>query len=427
MMAKKGILALLIACMLLGVSQFAAAGQKKLTLWSHWADEENKKDFIASAVELFKKDNPDFDVELVWYQKTQLITSLAAALESGSGPDIFYLEPKNTGYVPYVDMGIMYDISSFVDKYIEDWAIPFSKDGDMTYLLPLEASMCMLYYNKDLLAQSNVTVPASNSMTLEQFAEAAKKIKAAGFTPLSAGTMDRNYVAAILIEPIILRDIGLEAWQGIATGKTAWTDPGVVRSLKYIEQLFKDGAYPAGVASIKLGESHGLFFGGKYAIFPMKTFFGGRAFVPEDKGGMPANFPLGIMDLPTVEGGKGNDYNYIQIIGSFGVNAASAYPEKAAELLAKMGSREMADSWMANVKVQTGLKTGELVTDDQYLMDMGKVENASTLVAGPMFLGMDNSYMDVYLQLSSALVAGQVDADAMIAKLEEARKKVAGK
>lgn len=425
MLSRKGVLASLIACLLLGCCGTAFAAQKKLTLWSHWSDEENKKAFIMKAVELFRADNPGFDVEVVWYQKTQLITSLAAALESGTGPDIFYLESKKTGYVPYVDNGIMYDISKYVDQYIEDWALPFAKDGDTTYLLPLEACMPMLYYNKDILKQAGVDVPESNSLTLDQFEDAIGKIRAAGFTPLSAGTMDRGYVAAILIDPVILRMAGIEAWQGIASGKTAWTDPDIANGLKYIEKIVKAGAYPAGVASIKLGESHGIFFGGKYAMFPMKTFFGGRAFVPEDKGGMPKTFPLGIMDLPSVPGGKGNGCNYIEIIGSFGVNAASENPGKAAELLVKMAGKDMANLWMSRVKVQTGLKSDSAGADDPYLADMARVQNASTLVAGPMFLGMEPSYMDVYLQLSTALVAGQIGADAMIQKLEEARKRFA--
>ncbi len=424
---KKGML-ILVAIGLLAAcaGRGAAAAEKKLTLWSHWADEDNKKEWVMKAVNDFKKANPDFKVDVVWYQKTQLITSLAAALESGTGPDIFYLEPKNTGYAPYVDNGVMYDISKYVDPYIEDWAMVFAKEGDMTYLLPLEASMPMMYYNTDVMKQAGVTVPASNSFTLEEFEDAVKKIKAAGFTPMSAGTMDRNYVAAILIDPIVLRTIGLEAWQGIATGKTAWTDPGVVSSLKYMERIVKEGAYPAGVSSIKLGESHGLFFGGKYAMFPMKTFFGGRAFVPEEKGGMRKDYPLGIMDMPTVTGGKGNGINYIQIIACYGVNAASQYPEKAAELLTKMCTKEMTSLWINNVKVQTGLKSDASGSSDPYIQAMEKVSSGSKLVAGPMFLGMEPSYMDVYLQTSTALVAGQISADDMIKKLEDARKKFAG-
>ncbi len=427
MALKRWSFPLLLAGLLLCWSALGVAGQKKLTIWSHWADEDNKKNFVLKAVDLFKQDNPDFAVEVIWYQKTQLITSLAAALEAGTAPDIFYLEPKIAGYVPYVDNGVLYDISKWVDPLVDDWAKPFIKDNGMTYLLPLESYMPVLYYNKDIMNQAKVAIPASNAFTLDEFSDAVAKIKAAGFTPISAGTMDRDWCAAIMVDTLLLRDAGLEAWQGIPTGKTEWTNPDITSGLKYIEKIVKAGAYPPGVSSIKLGESHGLFFGGKYAMFPMKTFFGGRAFVPEDKGGMRKDFPLGVMDMPVVPDGKGGRYNYIQIGGSYAVNAASKHPEKAAELLAKMGTKEMTALWLNNVKCPLGIKADVAGLNDPYFNALDKVQNESKLVPGPMILGMDATYRDVYLQTSTALVAGQISADDMIAKLEAARKKFLGK
>ncbi|MCL2000504.1 MAG: ABC transporter substrate-binding protein [Planctomycetes bacterium] len=408
--------------MLLG-SGLLGAGEKKLTIWSHWADEDNKKEFVIKAVELFKKDNPDFQVEIVWYQKTQLITSLAAALEAGAGPDIFYLEPKIAGYFPYVDNGVMYDISEYVDDMVQDWAMPFVKEGDMTYLLPLETYGPLLYYNTEIMEKAGVTIPPENAFTTEGLLDAVRKIKAAGFNAFAAGTMDRDWCAAIVVDIILLRYAGLDAWQGVPTGKTVWTNPDLVAGLKYIEQLVKEGAYPPGVSSIRLGESHGQFFGGRYAMFPMKTFFGGRAFVPEDKGGMRADFPLGIMELPLVPDGKGGRYNYIQIGGSYGVNAASQYPEKAAQLLAKMASPEMVDDWMANTKCPAGLKFDPVALEDPYFAAIENAYKGTTLVPGPMFLGMDPTYRDVYLQTSTALVAGQISVDDMVSRLETARQR----
>lgn len=402
----------------------AGAGEKKLTMWSHWADEDNKKEFVLKAVDLFKKDNPDFEVEVVWYQKTQLITSLAAALESGMGPDIFYLEPKIAGYFPYVDSGVMYDIGKYVDPMIEEWAMPFVKEGDMTYLLPLETYGPLIYYNKDIMAKAGVAVPADGPFTTDQLLDAIGKIKAAGFNAFSAGTMDRDWCAAIMVDTMLLRYAGLDAWQGVPTGKTEWTNPDIVAGLNYIDQLVKAGAYPAGVSSIKLGESHGLFFGGKYAMFPMKSFFGGRAFVPEDKGGMAADFPLGIMDLPVVPNGKGGRYNYIQIGGSYGVNAASKNPDKAAELLVKMASPAMVKEWMEKTKCPAGLKSDPSAREDPYFAALDGANKGTTLVPGPMILGMDATYRDVYLQLSTALVAGQISVDDMVSRLETARKRV---
>jgi multiple sugar transport system substrate-binding protein len=402
-----------------------ASAAEKITLWSHWADEQNKKDFVMEAVKRFKDKNPGFEVEVVWYQKPQLITALTTSFQAGTGPDIFYLEPAITGaFPPFVDNGFMYDISKQVDPYIEAWAHPFAKKGSMTYLLPLEAYMPVLYYNKDVLKKAGVTLPADGRVDGDAFKAIVTKTKAAGVTPFSAGTMDRDWAGSMVTESILLRYAGQEKWQGIPTGKTAWTDPDIVAGLKYIEDLVKAGAYPQGVSSIKLGESHGLFFGGKYAMFPMRTFFGGRAFVPVEKGGMAADFPLGIMDFPTVKGGKGNEWSYMQVGGSYGVNAKSKNPQKAAELIGMMATPDMAGLWMGKVKGQTGVKADAASMNDPYFKMLGDATKHLKLLPGPMELGMDSTYRDVFFKTSTALVAGQISVDAMVKQLEVARAKL---
>ena len=432
-MFKKSIASIRLVLVFVLVLAFTASvmstpsvyAKEKLTIWSHWADETSKKDFVNEAVKRFKSKNPNFDVEVVWYQKPSLITALTTSFQSGTGPDIFYLEPAITGgFPPFVDNGFMYDLTKYLDKYIDPGALAFAKKGKITYLLPLEAYMPMLYYNKDAYAKAGVKVPATGRFDLNELKEAVKKVKGAGYTPFSAGTMDRPWVGSILLESVILRMAGQEKWQGIATGKTPWTDPGVTAAINYVEELTKMGAYPNGVAAIKLGESHGLFFGGKFAMFPMKTFFGGRAFVSVDKGGMATNFPLGIMDMPTVKEGKANNLNYLQIGGSYGVYNGSKNPKKAAELLTFMATSDMANLWMTAVKGQTGLKSDLKKIDDPYFKALGTATKGLTLLPGPMELGMDATYMDVFFQTSTALVAGQMSAEEMIKKLEIARTQV---
>lgn len=406
-------------------SALTAAAAEKITIWSHWADEQNKKDFVMEAVKRFKDKNAGFDVEVVWYQKPQLITALTTSFQAGSGPDIFYLEPAITGaFPPFVDNGFMYDIGKQIDPLIEAWAYPFAKKGSMTYLLPLEAYMPVLYYNKDLFKKAGVTLPDDGIVDTEAFKGIIAKTKAAGATPFSAGTMDRDWAGSLVTESILLRFIGKDKWQDIPTGRTAWSDPDVVAGLRYVEDLVKAGAYPQGVASIKLGESHGLFFGGKYAMFPMRTFFGGRAFVPADKGGMAADFPLGVMDFPILKGGKGNDLSYMQVGGSYGVSAKSKNPEKAAELLAMMATPDMAAMWMSKVKGQTGIKSDAKAINDPYFRMLGDATKTLKPIPGPMELGMDSTYRDVFYKTSTALVAGYLSADAMVKQMDEARAKL---
>jgi len=395
----------------------------KLVLWSHWADENNKKDFVSEAVKRFKEKNPGFEVEVEWYQKDKLITALTTAFQANTAPDIFYLEPSITGgFPPFVESDLMYDISKKVNKYIADWAMPFAKYKDMTYLLPLEAYMPMLYYNKDAFKKAGITVPEGGRLTFDELKDSVGKLKAAGYTPFSAGTMDRPWQGSILLESVILRYASKDKWQGIASGKTAWTDPDVTAAIKYVEDLAKAGAYPSGVASIKLGDSHSLFFSGKYGMFPMKTFFGGRAFVPVENGGMAKDFPLGIMDYPV--GKANNKYSFMQVGGSYGVAKSSKYAENAADLLTYMATPDMAKLWMEKVMGQTGLKFDEASMTEAYFKALNDASKDTTILPGPMELMMDATYRDVFYTTSSALIAGQITSDNMIKQLEDARAKI---
>lgn len=428
MLKKTRLIMLAIVAVMLATSFMPLAmAKEKLTIWSHWADETPKKEFVQAAIDKFKAKNPTIDVEVVWYQKPALMQALTTSFAAGTGPDIFYLEPVITGLYPdFVSKGLMFDLTKYVDKYIDKGALGISKYNKMTYLIPLEAYMPMLYFNKDILSKAGVKIPSAGKFTMEELTDAVKKVKAAGYTPFSCGTMDRNWQASILLESVLMRYIGQEKWQGIAKGATSWNDPDVVKSIKYVENLVKLGAYPEGVASIKLGESHSNFWapGSKYAMFPMKTFFGGRAFVPVEKGGMAPDFPLGIMDMPIDKANKAkaNSLSYIQIGGSYGVYSGSKNAKKAAELLAIMA--QMGDVWMTKAKGQTGLKTNVAKLDDPYFKTLGAAAKGLSFIPGAMELNMEAGYLTAFMTYSTALVTNQISAEEMIKKLEEARAKL---
>ena len=265
-----------------------SGGEKKvLTIWSHWSDEESKKQWVQTAVDNFLAKNPDFEVEINWQQNSDLTTALNAALPAGEGPDIFYLEPVITGAFPnFYDAGYMMDLTPYLEGKISDGALEFATRNGEIYLLPVEAYSPLLYVNESIMEQAGVETGAL-SMDSEALFEALEKIQAAGYKGLAAGTMDRTWCASIMTDVVLLRCAGLEKWQGLRDGSTSWTDPDVRRGLEYMDRLVKAGFFPEGVGSIKLGESHGIFFSGEYGMFPMKTFFSGRAFVPVESGGMP--------------------------------------------------------------------------------------------------------------------------------------------
>ena len=62
--------------------------------------------------------------------------------------------------------------------------------------------------------------------------------------------------------------------------------------------------------------------------------------------------------------------------------------------------------------------------NDPYFKMLGDATKNLKLLPGPMELGMDSTYRDVFYKTSTALVAGYMTADAMVKQMEEARAKL---
>ena len=103
--------ALVAACVVaFGAPTKASAQQtKELTLWTHWAAEQIKRQYVEDAIADFEKENPGIKIKASWYEKNALYAALKTALRAGNAPDIFYAEPDQ---VEYVDNNFLLDLSS---------------------------------------------------------------------------------------------------------------------------------------------------------------------------------------------------------------------------------------------------------------------------------------------------------------------------
>src|SRR5204863_145864 len=70
----------------------------------------------------------------------------------------------------------------------------------------------------------------------------------------------------------------------------------------------------------------------KACMFPVGSWYTGRAFVPPDKGGQPKDFELGLLNYPQMKDGKGAGEKYLGVAGSLAVAAKSPNLALALEL-----------------------------------------------------------------------------------------------
>lgn len=350
----KGVGAVFVAATVLTWATYASA-KSGLTIWSHWADQESKVNFVNEAIKRFNAKNPDVPVKVTWYQKKPLYSALKVALSAGQAPDIFYTEVNQT---EYIDNGFIAPLDDLINwKNVQDWARNAWTFGGKTYGLPLEAQSVIIVVNTELMKKFGHPLPDDLQLTQDQFADLVAKARAGGVTPISQGVGDRPYPGLYLTYETLLRMLGPDDYGKLLTGKLSYKDPRVLEGLNWVKSIVDAGAYPPSMATIKLGESHFYFHTKPGAVmFPIGSWYASRAFNPPDKGGEPDGFPRGVMRFPAMDNGACNKCETVALGGSYSINARSDHKELAAALLNEMATPEMAGLWLSTVLGETGIK-----------------------------------------------------------------------
>ena len=282
---------------LVGVTALGAGmshAQQTVSMWSHWPDEQSKRGFVEERVKAFEAATPQCKVNLQFIQKSDLYASVKTSVRTGQAPDIFWLEPDE---IAFARSGFLEPLDSHINlANLEDWARQSWSVNGKVYGLPIEAYSVELYYNKELMKKVGVNPPASMQMSQAQFTDLIKKSVVAGITPVASGVGDRPFPGAYLLQEVLLRQLGMDDYRALLTGKLSFTDARVMEVMTWVKELVDAGAYPKSFSSLKLGESHYYFHTDPGAMmFPIASWYTGRAFVPADKGGQPQGFQLGLM------------------------------------------------------------------------------------------------------------------------------------
>jgi multiple sugar transport system substrate-binding protein len=400
--------ALAVATLLGGAPTRVHAEDVTLNVWSHEADEDAKVALREQAARDLEKAHPGVKVKITWYEKNPLLAALKTALPAGQGPDVFYVEPD---WTEYVTAGYLEPLDDLVNwKTIQPWARQVWIHDGKTYAVPQEAYTNELYYNKDLLKKLGVELPANGQFTQSQFLDLVKKAKAAGITPIAQGVGDRPFPGGYIISEALLRKLGKDDYRKLYTGKLSFEDPRVVAVFTWTKELVDAGAYPKNFMTLKLGESHYYFYSKPGALMlPMGSWYTGRAFVPEDKGGQPKDFPIGIMQFPAMDGGACNQCKTSGIGASFAINAASKQKKLAAEFLNAMSTPEMGKRWIETVYLQSAVDvdvkqfSGPYASYFSELMDRQKGEDY--FIGDPRDI-LEGKCKDTYAQVMNSAFPG---------------------
>ena len=407
-----------------GALSATSVKSEEITVWSHWAAEQVKRQYVEDAAKRFEQSRPGVKVKITFYEKSALYAALKTALRAGQAPDVFYAEPDQTDYI---DNGFLVDLTQGVNwNAVEPWARDVWTHGKGVYGLPLEAWTVETYYNQKLLADTGAVLPANGQFTEDQFLDMVKKARAKGLTPMSQGVGDRPFPGSFVTHEALLKKLGPNDYDALLKGKMSWTDPRVTEVLAWVDSLVKAGAFPPSFTSLKLGESHTYFHTSPGAVtLQMGSFYTSRAFNPPDKGGQPAGFPLGIMKAPSMKNGACNECKTIAVGGSYVVNAASKEKATAVAFLNSFANPEMANRWLENVLVQTGIKSDPSKIGGPYaayFKQLAAVNQGARYYFGLPTQIMQGKGKEIFVQvINNALPAGTITPSDAVKQLEAAR------
>jgi len=402
-----------------------ASAQVKLTMWSHWAAEKIKRDYVEDAIKRFEAANPGVKIEAQWYEKTALYAALKTALRAGTGPDLFYAEPDQ---VEYMENGLLLDLTPLNWSAIEPWAKDIWSYKGKPYGMPLEAATVELYYNKKLLADLGIKVPANLQLDAQGLTDLAKRARAKNITPMSLGVGDRPYPGAYLVHEALLKKLGIQEYDALLKGKLSWSDPRVVETLRVVRSWTDAGLLPTTFTTLKLGEAHGYFHTNPGAVTMLVgSWYTSRAFNPPDKGGQPANFPLGIMKFPAMPGAACNECRTLSVGGSYVANAATKHPKQAIAFLNSFANPEAARRWLEGVLVQTGIKADYSQVSGPhagYFRELGATSAGAKFYFGQPIQVMQGKPKEVFTQVfNNAFPAGTISVEDAVKQMNAAYQK----
>ena len=403
--------------------EIAYAEDQTLTIWSYEADQTAKVALREQVARDFEKAHPGVTVKIVWYELVGMEAALQTALPAGQGPDLFYVYPGKeayfqNGYVVALDDLINWD-------NIHDWARKTMTIDGKTWGVPQEVYTNELYYNKDLLKNLAVTLPASGQFTQAEFLDLVKKGRAADITPIAQGVADRKFPGPFILTQALLKKLGTDDYGKLWGGKLSFDDPRVVEVFKWVKELVDAGAYPKNMLTMKLGELHSYFYQKPLALtLPMGSWYTARAFVSVEDGGQPKDFPLGVMQFPAMDDAACNECKTLSVGSGFAINAASKNKELAADFLDAMSTPEVGKRWIETVYLQSAVKTGASAFTGPHAVYfeelMKRQEGAKYFIGDPTDGLITGQCLDTYANvLSTAFPGGLLSVEEAIKLMNE--------
>lgn len=311
------------------------------TVLNFWTWRPENVEFYDGLIKAFQAENPDIEIVQTAIKNTEYNTVLAAALQGGSGPDIF-MGRSYGGLLTYSQSGYLEPVEKWLPE-VTTWskgALGGATDPNtgVIYGLPAIGNTMFCIYNKKMYEELGLQVPK----TWNEFIGNLERMKAAGITPLANGGKDGWCLEAMLgaVGPSFYG--GDEFFSEVVEGKTNFLDPRfktavskMYELIPYMPDMFMGVSYTDMQANF-VNELAGHFLGGS---FEASTF---KKMNPDIE-----------FDIFAVPGEKESDPRYVSVYAdmNFAMNAASKNMEATAKFLRYLSTVEVGNKYINDLKM----------------------------------------------------------------------------
>jgi glucose/mannose transport system substrate-binding protein len=308
------------------IGDLFASGESGQLVVGSWWTAGGEAEGLAGMLKIYGETYPKVEIvnaTVAGGAGTNFKAQLATRLVGGAPPDTFQLHAglEVETYSPSQFLSPVDDVyaSEGLEQAFPADLLQLLKYEDHYWGVPVNIHRSnVLWYNKAVFEANGVTPPTN----FAEFVTVADTLKAAGVQPFVLGTKD-GWEAAHIFEDVLAGTLGADAYRGLWTGATPWTDPKVAEALENFKMMlsYANTDHPAltwdGAGEYLINGKGGMMIMGDWTDgwFTSKAFSGyGWAPPPGTAGTFVAlsdSFAL-PKDAPNME----NAQNWLKVAGS---------------------------------------------------------------------------------------------------------------
>lgn len=287
--------------------------------------EDYRQACIKKIISSFEQSHPNIKIQQQAYGDEEIKDKLKVLLGSDNAPDI-YFSWSGQRLQNYVDQDLALDLTKYIDadatwkNNFNQSMLETAKKNNNYYAIPWDYSSKEFFYNKAVFKAAGIT---EMPKTWDEFLKDCQILKDKGYTPIAIGNQYPwvviHYITT-LNQKLVPADVLKANYDGT---NTKFTDPGYVKALNTMKELYDKGYINKDVNSSTYEMSQSMVLEGKAGMIYDETQIMSK--YDESK--------YGYFDFPEIPGQAGQAGFVTGGPDLYVVNSKTKYPDQAVEFL----------------------------------------------------------------------------------------------